>query len=163
MCSWPRKSAAIRITNGVIAKVRLPHPRLRRQKSTVHGLASPVQALVVRLTGAANESGPIFDYSHGVALDGSPDIASQMGLDSLAGKAVIGGYVYRGTKMPGLNGTYFFADLLGTNGATGSNIGDNNKAQIASINYNNSTGVVTNLIDWTNQLNPGTSSTNSAV
>ena len=115
------------------------------------------------LTGAANESGPIFDYSHGVALDGSPDIASQMGLDSLAGKAVIGGYVYRGSKIPGLNGTYFLADLLGTSGATGSNIGDNNKAQIVSINYNDSTGVVTNLTDWTNQLNPGTSSTNQRI
>jgi glucose/arabinose dehydrogenase len=46
---------------------------------------------------ATNLTDPIFEYSH-----------------ENGEQAVIGGYVYRGSALPGLEGTYFFADLTGT-------------------------------------------------
>lgn len=45
-------------------------------------------------------TGPLFDYGRDV------------------GRTVIGGYVYRGTDIPSLDGTYIFGDFLGGNGAT---------------------------------------------
>jgi glucose/arabinose dehydrogenase len=42
---------------------------------------------------------PTFEYSHGVA--------------DANGCAIIGGYVYRGKRLPALVGRYFFADLCG--------------------------------------------------
>jgi glucose/arabinose dehydrogenase len=42
---------------------------------------------------------PIYDYGH----NGGP----------FDGEAIIGGYVYRGSAMPQLDGTYFFGDLTG--------------------------------------------------
>jgi uncharacterized repeat protein (TIGR03806 family) len=44
---------------------------------------------------------PIFNYSHG-----SPNQGAQ-------GNAVIGGFVYRGVSMPGLNGEYVYSDFTG--------------------------------------------------
>ncbi len=46
-------------------------------------------------SGAVN---PIHEYSHGDAPDG--------------GSSITGGYVYRGTGIPSLQGTYFFADFI---------------------------------------------------
>ncbi|HEY2838855.1 MAG TPA: PQQ-dependent sugar dehydrogenase [Pirellulales bacterium] len=43
---------------------------------------------------------PLFDYDHSV------------------GRTIIGGYVYRGSDIPSLDGTYIFGDYLGGNGAT---------------------------------------------
>jgi glucose/arabinose dehydrogenase len=43
----------------------------------------------------ANHTAPIFEYNHGAK-----------------GGAVIGGYVYHGSDIPGLEGTYFFADFV---------------------------------------------------
>jgi glucose/arabinose dehydrogenase len=43
----------------------------------------------------ANHTLPIFEYSH-----------------TADGGSVIGGYVYRGSEIPGLEGTYFFADFV---------------------------------------------------
>ncbi len=87
------------------------------------------------LTGAANETGPILDYSHTTAIDGLPN---------LIGACVIGGYVYRGTAIPSLDGTYIFADLLGPTG---------NRSTFYSLNYNTTTDTVSNLQDLTSQLN----------
>jgi uncharacterized repeat protein (TIGR03806 family) len=44
---------------------------------------------------------PIFNYNHGFPNQGAQ------------GNAVIGGFVYRGVSMPGLNGDYVFADFVG--------------------------------------------------
>jgi glucose/arabinose dehydrogenase len=41
---------------------------------------------------------PIYDYAHGGG--------------TFEGDAIIGGYVYRGAAMPGLDGTYFFGDYI---------------------------------------------------
>jgi glucose/arabinose dehydrogenase len=43
----------------------------------------------------ANHTPPIFEYNH-----------------TADGGSVIGGYVYRGSEIPGLEGTYFFADFV---------------------------------------------------
>ena len=50
---------------------------------------------------------------------------------------VIGGYVYRGSALPELRGTYFFADFT--------------NARIFSLRY--ARGQVDDLTDWTPQLN----------
>ena len=50
---------------------------------------------------------PILDYAH------SP------GITTLAGRTIIGGYVYRGSAIPDLVGTYFFADAEGPAGGRG--------------------------------------------
>lgn len=42
-----------------------------------------------------NHTPPIFEYNH-----------------TADGGSVIGGYVYRGSEIPGLEGTYFFADFV---------------------------------------------------
>jgi hypothetical protein len=55
------------------------------------------------------------------------------------GVAVIGGYVYRGSAMPELAGTYFFGDFA--------------TARVFSLRLVN--GVVTSFQERTNQLNPG--------
>ncbi len=49
-------------------------------------------------TPAPNAVDPAYDYSHAV------------------GRKIIGGYVYRGTKIRQLRGIYVFADYLGPNG-----------------------------------------------
>jgi len=48
-------------------------------------------------TEPANHTGPLFTYPHG--------------LNNQNGCAVIGGYVYRGAALPGLQGTYVYGDL----------------------------------------------------
>ncbi len=47
--------------------------------------------------GSPSFTDPIFEYTHDQGEQG-----------------VIGGYVYRGTALPGFDGTYFFADITGT-------------------------------------------------
>jgi len=42
--------------------------------------------------------------------------------DRTVGRTVIGGYVYRGSDIPSLDGTYIFGDFLGGNGATNGRI-----------------------------------------
>jgi glucose/arabinose dehydrogenase len=71
-------------------------------------------------------TGPIFEYNH-------PGGAS---------RSITGGYVYRGSAIPGLQGTYFFADFI-----TG---------QIWSFRYEN--GVMTQFTDRTAELAPGVGS-----
>ena len=44
---------------------------------------------------------PIYDYQHGFG--------------PLEGKSITGGYVYRGSSIPALQGTYFFADFISGN------------------------------------------------
>jgi glucose/arabinose dehydrogenase len=44
---------------------------------------------------------PIYDYPHGFGAD--------------AGNSITGGYVYRGSAIPALQGTYFFADYISGN------------------------------------------------
>ncbi len=67
---------------------------------------------------------PIHEYTHG----GSPFRCS-----------VTGGYVYRGSNLDGLQGTYFFADYC--------------SGQVWSFRYDGST--VTSFTDRTAELNPG--------
>ena len=68
---------------------------------------------------------PVLDYPH---------------IDSAC--SIIGGYVYRGTAIPALNGTYFYADLCAR--------------FVRSFIFQN--GQVTNQFNWSN-LSPGTSIT----
>jgi len=71
--------------------------------------------------------GPIFDYPH------------------TSGQAVIGGYVYRGSRIPLLSGIYVFADYLGPEGG-------NNTGKIWRFRYNGQS--VSGFRDITSQLFP---------
>ncbi|MDB6149328.1 MAG: hypothetical protein JWQ44_776 [Chthoniobacter sp.] len=72
----------------------------------------------------ANAVGPIFDYLHSAQPSGAASIT--------------GGYVYRGTAIPGLQGTYFFGDFL--------------SGQINSFTYDGLS--LTNFQNRTPQLDP---------
>lgn len=65
---------------------------------------------------------PIYEYSHG------------------SGCSITGGYVYRGSAIPSLQGTYFFADYC--------------SAQIWTFSYSQGSGV-TNFMNRTGELAPG--------
>ncbi len=82
---------------------------------------------------------PIIDYDH------SP------GITTLAGQTVIGGYVYRGTAIPDLVGTYIFGDYLGPDTSS-------TKPEVFSLKYDETTGAVTNVTNLTSMLNPGPNS-----
>ena len=73
---------------------------------------------------------PILDYPHTV------------------GRCVTGGYVYRGSQIPALVGTYVFADYLSANTTT-------NVGRIFTLNYNGG-GIASNFQDITAQLSPTT-------
>jgi glucose/arabinose dehydrogenase len=75
---------------------------------------------------------PILDYDH------------TAGVTFLNGKTVIGGYVYRGTQIPGLLGTYIFGDYVGD--ASG-------RTEIFALNYDGAS--VSGVQDLTAMLNPG--------
>jgi glucose/arabinose dehydrogenase len=59
------------------------------------------------------------------------------------GRTVIGGYVYRGSQFPALQGTYVFGDYLGPNGGS---------ARVFTLNYDGTTA--SNFQDITSQLFP---------
>ena len=61
----------------------------------------------------------------------------------VAGRTVIGGYVYRGKQIPALRGTYVFGDYLGPSGCT---------AKVFTLNYDGATA--SNQQDVTTQLFP---------
>lgn len=64
--------------------------------------------------------------------------------NGVAGRTVIGGYVYRGKQIPALNGTYIFGDYLGPNGGA---------SKIFALNYDGS--AVTNFQDITSTIFTG--------
>jgi len=70
---------------------------------------------------------PIFDYPRSV------------------GRTVIGGYVYRGQKIPNLRGVYVFGDFLGPDSGPGT-------GQIFTLNYNGT--IASNFQNVTGQLFP---------
>src|SRR6266480_648806 len=70
---------------------------------------------------------PIFDYPRSV------------------GRTVIGGYVYRGQKIPNLRGVYVFGDFLGPDSGPGA-------GQIFTLNYNGT--IASNFQNVTGQLFP---------
>ncbi len=63
---------------------------------------------------------------------------------TIAGRTVIGGYVYNGQLIPDLQGTYIFGDYLGVSGG---------RTSIFALDYNGTT--VSNLQNITSMLNPG--------
>jgi glucose/arabinose dehydrogenase len=69
---------------------------------------------------------------------------------TLAGRTVIGGYVYRGTAIPELVGTYIFGDYRGP-------AGDDEYPQIFSLKYDGTT--VSAVQNLTSMLNPGGATT----
>lgn len=70
---------------------------------------------------------PILDYPHST------------------GQTVIGGYIYRGSQIPALQGTYVFGDYLGPEGGS-------SQGRIFTLDYNGSTA--SNFQDITSQLFP---------
>jgi len=80
------------------------------------------------------------------AIDPILDYAHDPGVTTLAGQTIIGGYVYRGSAIPGLDGTYIFGDYLGPETTGG-------RTEVFSLNYDGST--VSSLTDLTSELNPG--------
>ena len=80
-----------------------------------------------------NAVDPVFDYRHG----NNADIFSPAGVSG----SITGGYVYRGNAMPGLAGTYFFGDFV--------------SGKLGSFIYDPATDSVSNIIDRTGQLDPG--------
>ncbi len=91
-------------------------------------IQNPAYPGVPTPAGAVN---PIFDYPHST------------------GQTVIGGYVYRGQRIPQLRGTYIFADFLGPEPAPSPNP---NQGRIFFLNYNGS--VASNFQDLTARLFP---------
>jgi glucose/arabinose dehydrogenase len=85
---------------------------------------------------------PILDYGR------SPGDTAPGGTP-MAGRTVIGGYVYRGSAIAGLQGTYLFGDLLGPSGAADA------RSEIFALTYDGTN--VTGVQDLTGMLNPGTS------
>ncbi len=67
---------------------------------------------------------PIYDYTHGNG--------------TFQGRSVTGGYVYRGSLLPELDGTYFFGDFI--------------RGKVWSFDYDGS--ALTGLTDWTETLRP---------
>jgi glucose/arabinose dehydrogenase len=79
----------------------------------------------------ANATPPAFSYRHGI------DSPSESGFRG----SVTGGFVYRGTDIPTLNGQYVFGDYV-----TG---------RIGMFRYDPATNLATNYFDLTGMLNPG--------
>jgi glucose/arabinose dehydrogenase len=92
-----------------------------------YGLRNPYRLSIDRLTGdmyiADVANGPggtiIFNPAGTMGVDygyrnnnGQPDVNDGILRDS-AGAAIIGGYVYRGSKIPGLCGRYFYGNHQG--------------------------------------------------
>jgi glucose/arabinose dehydrogenase len=75
------------------------------------------------------------------------DYAQDTGITTLAGRTVIGGYVYRGSAIPELAGTYIFGDYLGPQNVA------NPKTEIFSLKYDGTT--VTEITDLTAMINTG--------
>jgi glucose/arabinose dehydrogenase len=73
---------------------------------------------------------PVFDYLHS---DGT-------GFSNGSAGSITGGYVYRGSKMPSVQGTYFFADWV--------------SGKIGSLKYNDQTNTVTDVLQRTSELDP---------
>lgn len=71
------------------------------------------------------------------------DYPRATGSGPLAGRTVIGGYVYNGTAIPDLVGTYIFGDYLGPNGG---------RTSIFSLIYDGAN--VSNVLNRTDALNP---------
>ena len=76
------------------------------------------------------------------------DYAQNTGITTLAGQTIIGGYVYRGSAIPDLVGTYIFGDELGPQGVSGA------RTEVFSLKYDGTS--VSQLTDLTSTLNPGT-------
>lgn len=86
---------------------------------------------------------PILDY---------PRAAPVPPCGGIAGRTVIGGYVYRGKQIPALKGTYVFGDYLGPN---------NCSAKIFTLNYDGAT--VSNVQEATASLFPTSDSSHTAL
>jgi hypothetical protein len=92
-----------------------------------YGLRNPYRMSVDRLTGdmyiadvANGPGGTIIFHAAGKAItdygyrsnNGQPDVNNGVLRDN-GGAAIIGGYVYRGNKIPGLCGRYFYGQYQG--------------------------------------------------
>ena len=88
-------------------------------------IATPTGNPVVGGSPPPGNVDPIFDYPH------------------TTGRTVIGGYIYRGSLFPALQGVYVFGDYLGASGGS---------AKIFTLNYDGTTA--SNFQDITSQLFP---------
>ena len=96
------------------------------------------------ISGGTGGVDPILDYPR-----------SGGNLTTLAGQTIIGGYVYNGSAIPGLQGWYIFGDYLG---APSSDSAFNNRTGIFATRFDgtNNPGLdVTDTINLTSELNAG--------
>jgi len=113
-----------------------------------YGLRTPYRMSVDRLTGdtyiadvANGPGGTIIFHENGKAVtdygyrnnNGQPDVNNGVLRDS-GGGAIIGGYVYRGNKIPGLCGRYFYGQYQG--GAVKSFVVKNGQRMGDAVSHN---------------------------
>lgn len=109
---------------GTAGRVLRIDPATGMYSTYVYGLRNPYRMTIDRLTGdmfiadvANGPGGTIIFNANGVSgtdfgyrnNNGSPDVNDGILRDN-AGAAIIGGYVYRGNKIPGLCGRYFYGN-----------------------------------------------------
>jgi hypothetical protein len=111
--------------NGVSGRVLSINVATKAATTYAYGLRNPYRMSIDRLTGdmfiadVANGSGGTIIFNPAGAApgkdflyrnnNGSPDVNNGILRDG-AGGAIIGGYVYRGNKIPGLCGRYFYGN-----------------------------------------------------
>jgi glucose/arabinose dehydrogenase len=112
------------VPDGTVGRVLRIDVAAKSYETYVYGLRNPYRMSIDRLTGdmyiadvsgppggtiivnGAGDAGTDFGYRDN---NGSPDVNDGVLRDG-AGSAIIGGFVYRGNKIPGLCGRYFFGN-----------------------------------------------------
>ncbi|MDF3065483.1 MAG: hypothetical protein K0R38_1084 [Polyangiaceae bacterium] len=115
------------VMDGFFGRVLKIEPLSKAVSQFAYGMRNPYRMSIDRLTGdmyvadvANGPGGTIIFHAAGKAVtdygyrnnNGSPDVNEGILRDN-GGGAIIGGYVYRGNKIPGLCGRYFYGQYQG--------------------------------------------------